>query len=362
MNALATRPRRSGGRLAVGPLGARPRASLFGDPVLVVLVAPCSCCSALGLLHRPASRPADQRRRSTTRRCTRARAPASPAAGRRRRRGRARRPAWPTPAPYVALHPAGRAAGAPAPGRPAGCRVLEVSPRRWGRRLARHEERRRSPARGAASAGARCRCRAALPVLPADGAVRLAGGGAAAARAGRARTARAARATAPSSPGSGRSTPGDRLRRINWRVSLRTGDLHVVTTRPRRTAGVLLVVDALADHGRSGGIDGAASSLDVTVRAAAALAEHHVRARRPGVAAGDRAGRRERVGYGAGARHLRRLLGRLARVRPGEPRDARRRPAALPGHRRDRRDRALADAVRRGRHRHRHPGPARASR
>ena len=64
---------------------------------------------------------------------------------------------------------------------------------------------------------------------------------------------------------------------------------------------MLLVVDALADHGRSGGVDGAASSLDVTVRAAAAIAEHHVRARRPGRAAGGRRRRRARVGYGAGA-------------------------------------------------------------
>ena len=46
---------------------------------------------------------------------------------------------------------------------------------------------------------------------------------------------------------------GDRLRRINWRVSLRTGALHVVDApAARRTAAVLLVVDALADYGRSG--------------------------------------------------------------------------------------------------------------
>ena len=55
----------------------------------------------------------------------------------------------------------------------------------------------------------------------------------------------------------------------------------------------------LRDIGVSGGIDGAASSLDLTVRAAAALAEHHVRT-------GDRVGLRvvgadgERVRLGAG--------------------------------------------------------------
>ncbi len=107
---------------------------------------------------------------------------------------------------------------------------------------------------------------------------------------------------------------GDRLKRINWRVSLRTGDLHVITTRAEQDAGVWLVVDGLRDIGTSGGIDGAASTLDLTVRAAAALAEHHVRS-------GDRVGLLvladdgTRVRLGAGPRHLHRLLGTLARVR-----------------------------------------------
>jgi uncharacterized protein (DUF58 family) len=110
--------------------------------------------------------------------------------------------------------------------------------------------------------------------------------------------------------------PGDRLRRINWRVSLRTGDLHVVTTRAEEDTGVLLVVDALADDGASGGVDGTASSLDLAVRAASAIAEHHVRR-------GDRVALRvvgrghEQVGYGAGARHLRRIRDQLATVRVG---------------------------------------------
>jgi uncharacterized protein (DUF58 family) len=113
--------------------------------------------------------------------------------------------------------------------------------------------------------------------------------------------------------------PGDRLRRINWRVSLRTDSLHVETTRAEEDSGVLLVVDALADHGRSGGAEGAASSLDLTVRAAAAVAEHHARN-------GDRVSLRvvgrggEKVGYGSGKSHLRMLLGTLAGMRVGEPR------------------------------------------
>jgi len=112
--------------------------------------------------------------------------------------------------------------------------------------------------------------------------------------------------------------PGDRLRRVNWPVSLRTGTLHVVTTRAEEDTGVLLVVDALADHGTSGGVGGAASSLDLSVRAAAAIAEHHVRT-------GDRVALRvvgrghEQVRYGAGARHLRRIQDQLATLRTGDP-------------------------------------------
>lgn len=107
---------------------------------------------------------------------------------------------------------------------------------------------------------------------------------------------------------------GDRLKRINWPVSLRTGELHVITTRAEQDAGVWIVVDGLRDIGVSGGIDGASSTLDLTVRAAAALAEHHVRT-------GDRVGLLvvaadgARVPLGSGSRHLHRLQGTLARVR-----------------------------------------------
>ncbi len=107
---------------------------------------------------------------------------------------------------------------------------------------------------------------------------------------------------------------GDRLKRITWPVSLRTGELHVITTRAEQDAGVWLVVDGLRDIGVSGGIDGAASSLDLTVRAAAALAEHHIRT-------GDRVGLLvvaadgARVRLGSGKRHLQQIQGTLARVR-----------------------------------------------
>ncbi len=113
---------------------------------------------------------------------------------------------------------------------------------------------------------------------------------------------------------------GDRLRRINWRVSARSQDLHVVSALSEEDASILLLVDALGDHGQSGGVDGAASSLDITVRAAAAVAEHYIRT-------GDRVSLRvaglgqEHAPPRAGRRQLRRIQGLLSRVRPGEPRD-----------------------------------------
>ena len=109
---------------------------------------------------------------------------------------------------------------------------------------------------------------------------------------------------------------GDRLRRINWRVSSRTGALHVTSTWSDRDTHVLLLLDTEADIGRSEGIDGRASSLDIAVRAAAAIAEHFLRA-------GDRVGlidlgRRVRsVPVGSGRRHLRRLLDALVAAEAG---------------------------------------------
>src|SRR5213078_654643 len=70
--------------------------------------------------------------------------------------------------------------------------------------------------------------------------------------------------------------PGDRLRRVDWRVTLRTQRLHVASTLSDRDAEVVLLLDVLHEAGESGGIDGTASVLDTTVRAAASIAEHHL--------------------------------------------------------------------------------------
>jgi uncharacterized protein (DUF58 family) len=94
--------------------------------------------------------------------------------------------------------------------------------------------------------------------------------------------------------------PGDRLRRIDWRVSLRTRSLHVASTLSDRDAEVLLLLDVLSEAGTSGGVRGNASVLDTTVRAAAAIAEHYLHR-------GDRVSLLE---YGASARRLRPATGR----------------------------------------------------
>jgi uncharacterized protein (DUF58 family) len=115
--------------------------------------------------------------------------------------------------------------------------------------------------------------------------------------------------------------PGDRLRRVQWRVSLRTGALHVTSTVAEEDASVLLVVDSGVEVGVSGGVHGEASTLDVAVRAAGAVAEHYL-------VRGDRVGlrllgstRHSAVPTAAGRRHLRRVLDTLAHVVPGETPD-----------------------------------------
>lgn len=110
---------------------------------------------------------------------------------------------------------------------------------------------------------------------------------------------------------------GDKLRRVNWRQTARTGDLHVDTTLTQEDTEVTLVVDALAEL-RPAAASGE-SSLDLAVRAAAAIGEHHLRA-------GDRvalrvvSGTPRRLPLGAGGRHRQRLLAELARVRPSDVR------------------------------------------
>ena len=317
-------------------------AVLLGEPVLVVLAAPLVVLAALGLVHRPTSTPVVRgvlgHGSLYEGQGTRSRLLVTEADGVEHVTRLSAQ------APYVALHPAsGRVSGLLRHGVP----DLEISPRRWGRRTLGEEKVALTSPWAGYRWGPVLERGSEMTVLPAsapfDSATEapqplgLVG-------ANRSRR-----------PGDGTEFAGirpfhagDRLRRINWRVSLRTGDLHVVTSRGEEDSGVLLVVDALADFGRSGGVDGGASSLDVTMRAASALAEHFAHH-------GDRVSLRvvggawEVVGYGSGKRHLRRVLGRLAGVRPARLRDDADGAAAPRRYRRHGRDRALAPDVRSGR-------------
>jgi uncharacterized protein (DUF58 family) len=66
-------------------------------------------------------------------------------------------------------------------------------------------------------------------------------------------------------------TPGDRVRRINWRASARRGELVVNEMHPERNTDVILFVDSFSEARED-----AEGTLDLTVRAAAALAERYL--------------------------------------------------------------------------------------
>lgn len=104
--------------------------------------------------------------------------------------------------------------------------------------------------------------------------------------------------------------PGDRLRRINWRVTSRTQRLHVTTTVTERDTDVFVVVDTLRDLPDPAG---ASSSLDATVRAVAAIAQHYL-GLGDRVAVHDLGARLGVVRPGAGPRQMALVLDALART------------------------------------------------
>jgi uncharacterized protein (DUF58 family) len=67
---------------------------------------------------------------------------------------------------------------------------------------------------------------------------------------------------------------GDERRHVNWRATARRGELWVNARRPERNADLILFLDTFTDIGASG-----RASLDVAVRAAAALAQRYLRER-----------------------------------------------------------------------------------
>lgn len=68
--------------------------------------------------------------------------------------------------------------------------------------------------------------------------------------------------------------PGDRMRRIAWRVSSRTEDLHVVDSLTERETDVLVVLDTQHPAQELGMVPD--SSLDIAIRATMALTQHYL--------------------------------------------------------------------------------------
>lgn len=65
--------------------------------------------------------------------------------------------------------------------------------------------------------------------------------------------------------------PGDRIRHVNWRASLRRGQLYVTRFHEERNADVVLLLDTLSESGAR-----PYSTLDLCVRAAASLASAYL--------------------------------------------------------------------------------------
>lgn len=298
--------------LAVGGLGVAI-ALTVGRPALVVLVGPLLLAGALAMLHKPTREPRVHARLSHVQlhegQGTRSRLETSGTDDVEfvtRVMGQQ---------PYVALHPAaGAVVGGVDEHRP-----IEISPRRWGGRLVGTEKVAMTAPWAGYRWGPVSMLGREMYVLPTV--TRMRSGGEAPQPIGLIGAHRSRRDGDGTEFSSIRAFhSGDRLRRINWRISLRQGTLHVVSTRAEEDTAVLLIVDAMADFGISEGVGATESSLDVTVRAAAAIADQYL-------AGGDRVSLRvlspggEYAGYGTGTRHLRRILELLARIRPGVPRD-----------------------------------------
>ena len=303
-----------GRALTVGGVGVA-LALAMGRPAVVVLVAPLLVAGAMGVLHRPTREPRvfasfahQQLHEGQGMRVRLESADMEDAEHVTRAM---------VPQPYLALHPAegalGHLVGADS------IESIEASPRRWGLRLIGSEKVAFTTAWGGYRWGPVALPGREVAVLPTLSHFRSAGEAPQPiGLIGAHRSRRDGDGTEFSSIR--RFHSGDRLKRINWRVSLRHGDLHVQSTRAEEDAAILLIVDALADFGVSEGVGGSESSLDVTIRAAAALADQYI-------SGGDRVSLRvlspggEYAGYGTGTRHLRRILSLLSRIRPGVPRD-----------------------------------------
>ena len=103
-------------------------------------------------------------------------------------------------------------------------------------------------------------------------------------------------------------TPGDRIRQVNWRASLRLGSLYVTQRHLERNADVVLMLDTLAEVGVA-----PETTLDFGVRAAASLATAYL-ARKDRVGLIIYGGLIDWVRPGSGRAQYERLAGTLLRA------------------------------------------------
>lgn len=102
--------------------------------------------------------------------------------------------------------------------------------------------------------------------------------------------------------------PGDRIRQVNWRASLRLGTLYVTQHHRERNADVVLMLDTLAEVGLP-----PESTLDLSVRAAASLASAYL-ARKDRVGLINYGGTIDWVKPGSGRVQFERLADTLVRA------------------------------------------------
>jgi uncharacterized protein (DUF58 family) len=99
--------------------------------------------------------------------------------------------------------------------------------------------------------------------------------------------------------------PGDHVRHVNWRATLRHGTLHVTQHHHERNADVVLLLDTLSEVGPPG-----ASVVDAAVRGAAELAAAYL-ARKDRVGLIEYGGQLRWVKPGSGRMQFQRLLDTL---------------------------------------------------
>lgn len=104
--------------------------------------------------------------------------------------------------------------------------------------------------------------------------------------------------------------PGDPVRRVNWRASLRLGKLYVTQYHLERNADVVLMLDTLSQVGLP-----PVASLDLCARAAASLASVYL-ARKDRVGLIEYGGTFRWVRPAAGRAQLERLMDALAAAQP----------------------------------------------